>query len=59
VFHCTGNIISLFTDPYPVKSINKDGRWTVKELAAVFPSTLGMDLINPQPPTPPRDRSAS
>ena len=59
VFHCTGNIISLFTDPYPVKSINKDGRWSVKELAAVFPSTLGMDLINPQRATPPRDRSAS
>jgi NAD(P)-dependent dehydrogenase (short-subunit alcohol dehydrogenase family) len=59
VFHCTGNIISLFTDPYPVKSIHKDGRWTVKEIAAVFPSTLGMDLINPQRATPPRDRSAS
>ncbi|MDA1257931.1 MAG: SDR family oxidoreductase [Chloroflexi bacterium] len=59
VFHCTGNIISLFTDPYPVKSIHKDGQWTVKEIAAVFPSTLGMDLINPQPPVAPRERPSS
>jgi hypothetical protein len=36
--------------PLPHRSIHKDGRWTVEELAAVFPETIGMDLINPAPP---------
>ncbi|MEE8363422.1 MAG: SDR family oxidoreductase [Dehalococcoidia bacterium] len=56
VFHCVGNIISLMSDPAPIKTIHKEGRWTVNELAAVFPGTIGMDLINPQPTLPPRDR---
>ena len=49
IFHCTGNRVSLMNHPVPHRSIYKDGRWTVDELAAVVPETIGMDLINPAP----------
>ena len=49
IFHCTGNRISLMNHPVSHRSIYKDGRWTVGELAAVVPETIGMDLINPAP----------
>ncbi|MEX2376489.1 MAG: SDR family oxidoreductase [Dehalococcoidia bacterium] len=52
IFHCVGNRISVMNHPEPVRSIYKDGRWTVEELAAVFPETLGMDMVNPAPPQP-------
>ncbi|GEM_PF-1940 len=50
VFHCVGNRVSLMSHPEVVRSIHKDGRWTLEELAAVFPETLGMELVNPAPP---------
>ena len=49
IFHCTGNRVSLMNHPVPHRSIYKDGRWTVDELSAVVPETIGMDLINPAP----------
>ena len=49
IFHCTGNRVSLMNHPVPQRSIYKDGRWTVDELSAVVPETIGMDLINPAP----------
>ncbi len=49
IFHCTGNRVSLMNHPVSHRSIYKDGRWTVEELAAVVPETIGMDLINPAP----------
>ncbi len=49
IFHCTGNRISLMNHPVSHRSIYKDGRWTVEELSAVVPETLGLDLINPAP----------
>lgn len=56
VFHCVGNRVSLMGHPEVARSIRKDGRWTVEELAAVFPETLGMDLVNPAPPQEPDDK---
>ncbi len=49
IFHCVGNRVSLMGNPEVGKSIYKDGRWTLEELAAVFPETLGMELSNPAP----------
>ena len=49
IFHCTGNRVSLMNHPVSHRSIYKDGRWTVEELSAVVPETIGMDLINPAP----------
>jgi NAD(P)-dependent dehydrogenase (short-subunit alcohol dehydrogenase family) len=56
VFHCVGNRVSLMSHPEVTRSIHKDGRWTLEEIAAVFPETLGMDLINPAPPQEPEEK---
>ena len=50
VVHCAGNQVSVMNHPLPVRSIVKDGRWTVEEIAAVFPETIGFEMTNPAPP---------
>ena len=55
VFHCAGNTVGLMSSPATVKSMNKDGRWTVDEIASVFPGTLGHELANPRPSDPPAE----
>ncbi|MDX2168737.1 MAG: SDR family oxidoreductase [Deltaproteobacteria bacterium] len=54
VFVVMGGIISLTNYPAPVRTITKPTRWRPEEIAALFPSTLGMDLLNPAPPQPPK-----
>ena len=49
IFIVMGGIVSLVNDPAPVRTITKGDRWTPEEIAALFPSTLGMDLMNPAP----------
>lgn len=49
IFIVMGGIISLVNYPAPVRTITKPTRWTPEEIAALFPSTLGMDLFNPAP----------
>jgi 3-oxoacyl-[acyl-carrier protein] reductase len=49
IFVVMGGIISLVNYPAPVRTITKPTRWTPEEIAALFPSTLGMDLFNPAP----------
>ena len=53
VFHVTGGLVTLLNEPEPIKSIRKQGRWTVDELAGVFPATIGIELYNPAPAPPP------
>ena len=53
VFHVTAGLISLLNEPDPVKTIHKEGRWSLEELAKVFPATLGLELHNPAPAPPP------
>ncbi len=50
VFFVMGGFISLLNDPAPIRTMQKDGRWTPEEIAVLFPRTLGMDLVNPAPP---------
>jgi NAD(P)-dependent dehydrogenase (short-subunit alcohol dehydrogenase family) len=50
VFVAMGGMISLLDDPAPVRTIEKDGRWTPEEIEMIFSRTLGMDLVNPAPP---------
>lgn len=52
IFVVMGGIISLVNYPAPVRTITKATRWTAAEIAALFPSTLGMDLFNPAPARP-------
>ena len=49
VFHVTEGLVSLLNEPEPVKTIHKNGKWTVEELARVFPATIGLELFNPAP----------
>ena len=49
VFHLTEGLVSLMNNPEPVKTIHKESRWTVEELAKVFPATIGLELFNPAP----------
>ncbi|MBI4233037.1 MAG: SDR family oxidoreductase [Chloroflexi bacterium] len=54
IFYVSGGVVGLMGHPLPVRTLQKgQGRWTVEEFAALFPSTLGMDLVNPAPPAPP------
>ena len=53
VFQVSGGTISLLNHPEPIKEMVKQGRWTVEEIAAIFPSSLGRELVNPAPAQPP------
>ena len=55
VFHVTEGLVSLLNEPEPVRTIQKEGKWTVEELASVFPATIGVELFNPAPVQPPRE----
>jgi NAD(P)-dependent dehydrogenase (short-subunit alcohol dehydrogenase family) len=48
-FLVRGGVISLLNYPAPARTITKRGRWSADEIAALFPSTFGMDLVNPAP----------
>ncbi len=52
VFRNIGGLIELEKAIY-IKSIYTQGRWTVDQLAAVFPGTLGLGLETPTPESPP------
>jgi NAD(P)-dependent dehydrogenase (short-subunit alcohol dehydrogenase family) len=54
IFVVMGGIISLTNYPAPLRTITKPTRWRPEEIAAMFPSTLGMDLFNPAPMQPPK-----
>ena len=56
VFHVTGGEISLMNNPEPARTLYKNGRWSVEEIAAMFPGTLGLDMVNPAPPQAARPR---
>jgi NAD(P)-dependent dehydrogenase (short-subunit alcohol dehydrogenase family) len=50
-FLCAGTSISLVAQVRAAKTIFKpDARWTLDELDAVVPQTLGEGLVNPAPP---------
>lgn len=49
VFLASGGTIAIFSEPRPENTIVKDGRWTVDELARLFPQTLAADIRNPAP----------
>ncbi len=49
VFHVTEGLVTLLNEPEPVKTIQKDGKWTVDELIRVVPVTLGFELLHPAP----------
>ena len=46
-FAVSGGEISLYSEPVTERTIFKQGRWTLDELLAIVPNTLGRDLVNP------------
>jgi len=53
-FFVGGGTVSLMSDPEPVRTIFKEGIWTVDELCEIIPATLAAGLVNPSPPAPPK-----
>ena len=47
VFYVTEGLVSLLNEPEPVRTMHKDGRWTVEEIIRVFPATLGGRTAQP------------
>ncbi len=46
VFLVAGGMIGVYPEPLPIRTINKDGRWTVEELDSIVPKDLIKDLVN-------------
>ena len=49
-FAVGGGSVSLYSEPEIIKTISKDGRWTLDELIKLVPGTLASGLVNPSPP---------
>jgi NAD(P)-dependent dehydrogenase (short-subunit alcohol dehydrogenase family) len=52
VFNVSGGTISLSSEEVPLRQLNKQGMWTIDELATLVPTALMRDLPNPAPPAP-------
>ena len=48
-FLVMAGMVALLNYPAPVRTIQKETRWTPEEIATVFPHTFGLDLVNPAP----------
>jgi NAD(P)-dependent dehydrogenase (short-subunit alcohol dehydrogenase family) len=55
IFHVAGGSVSLAHEETHVQSIEKDGKWTIAELAALVPNQLLAGIPNPAPPPPDLD----
>lgn len=50
VIGTSGWQMSLYSPRHVTRSIHKDGRWTVDELAEIIPVSLAAGMVNPAPP---------
>ena len=55
IFHVAGGGISLAHEEHHIQSIEKDGKWELKELEALVPNQLLAGIPNPAPPPPDLD----
>ena len=56
VIGTSGWPMTLYSPRHVVKSIHKNGRWTLDELDELMPISLGAGLVNPVPPQAPHER---
>ena len=49
-----GGNITLLSQPRRIRTIFKNGRWTLDEISKLAPTKLTQGLVNPSPPQPPR-----
>ena len=52
IFAVSGGTIALLQEEIPLRTVIKDGMWTVEELRGLVPSRLTAGLQNPAPPPP-------
>jgi NAD(P)-dependent dehydrogenase (short-subunit alcohol dehydrogenase family) len=52
IFAVSGGTVSLLQEEVPMRTVIKDGVWTVEELRELVPSRLMYGLPNPAPPPP-------
>lgn len=52
VLRVVGGEVGIYPEPQPIKSIFKQGMWTVEELIQIMPKTIEAGLVNPAPPKP-------
>lgn len=50
IFYVAGGVVSLAHEETPIQTIQKDGMWTLEELASVVPGNLMHGILNPAPP---------
>ncbi|MDP2948744.1 MAG: SDR family oxidoreductase [Chloroflexota bacterium] len=50
IFHVAGGTISLAATETPVRTITKDSKWILDELAMLVPTQLMYGFVNPAPP---------
>ena len=55
IFAVSGGTISLLYEETPMRTITKDGMWTLDELRELVPTRLMYGLPNPAPPPPDLD----
>jgi NAD(P)-dependent dehydrogenase (short-subunit alcohol dehydrogenase family) len=55
VIGTSGWQMSLYSPRHVIRSIHKDGRWTVDELEDLVPASLAAGLVNPAPAPPPAE----
>ncbi len=49
-----GGNITLMSQPRRIRTIFKNGQWTLDEISRLAPTKLTQGLVNPSPPQPPR-----
>ena len=52
IFKVYGGTVELMSQPRPVRTIFKEGQWTLGELSEICPVQLTAGLHNPSPPAP-------
>lgn len=56
ILFASGGNIRLYSNPEPIRSIYKIGRWTLDELMALMPTSVTQGLVNPAPPQPAEEK---
>jgi NAD(P)-dependent dehydrogenase (short-subunit alcohol dehydrogenase family) len=50
IFYVAGGVVSLAHEETPIQTVQKDGMWTLDELASIVPGQLMHGILNPAPP---------
>lgn len=56
ILFASGGNISLYSNPEPIRSLYKIGRWTLDELMTLMPRSITQGLVNPAPAQPAEEK---